>query len=54
MLINKVYESEVGTVVFHGELEGPTLETVIKIGLLTLVARGAIQAEVVPPQGEQH
>ena len=54
MKISKSYESSVGTVVFEGELEGAELDMVLKIGLLTLMARGAIEGQVVPPTGEQH
>ena len=54
MHISKAYESSKGTVVFEGELEGPELELVIKIGLLTLMANNTIKGEIVPDKGEQH
>ena len=54
MKISKSLESPVGTVQFVGELEGVELDMVIQLGLLTLMARGAIKTEIVPDKGEQH
>tara|TARA_R110000868_G_scaffold385140_1_gene652887 strand:- start:629 stop:793 length:165 start_codon:yes stop_codon:yes gene_type:complete len=54
MQISQSYDTAEGKVVFVGELEGVELDMVIQLGLLTLMSRGAIAAEVVPPQGEQH
>jgi hypothetical protein len=54
MKISKSLESPVGTVSFVGELEGVELDMVIQLGLLTLMARGAIKTEIVPDKGEQH
>ncbi len=42
MLVNKSIETPQGTVKFEGELEQKELDFVLKIGLNTLLAAGAI------------
>jgi len=54
MKINKSLETPVGTVQFVGELEGAELDIVLQLGLLSLMARGAIKTETIPEKGEQH
>ena len=54
MKISKSIETKEGTVQFVGEIDGPELDIVLQMGLMYLVARGAIKAEVVPHKGEQH
>jgi hypothetical protein len=42
MLVNKVIETDKGTVKFEGELEEAELDLVIRIGLNYLLAQGAL------------
>jgi len=54
MKISEAVESSIGVVNFVGELEGAELDMVLQLGLLTLLERGAIKAQIVPIKGEQH